>query len=213
MKSGNVEALEARNDYGGVDDPSRGQLSRDRIRNLRYHIIVTVAMISRFCIEGGLDERESYALSDLYISLLDKTDTEEKLRNIHREVVLEYASRMRKINSRRRVSIHIIKALDYIDAHLCERISITDVSEYLELDRTYFGKLFTKEIGVNFSEYVRRRKTDSAENMLLYSEKNIGEISDFLGFASPSRFSEIFRKYKGMTPTEFRQEYYRRHWK
>ena len=36
--------------YGEVDNPSRGILSGNRVRNLRYHIIVTVAMISRFCI-------------------------------------------------------------------------------------------------------------------------------------------------------------------
>lgn len=212
VKSGNVEELAKKRDYDSVDSLARGQLSRDRIRNLRYHIVVTVAMIARFCIEGGLDERESYGLSDVYISRLDETNSEEKLRQIHRELIMDFAGRMKKQNSHKRVSIHIIKVLDYIDSRLHETVLLTDAAAFAGLNRTYLGKLFKKELGVTFSEYVRERKIDAARELLLYSEMTIGQISESLAFASQSHFTEVFRKRTGLTPEKFRNRFYRTHW-
>ena len=44
-----------------------GVLSRDPLRNLTYHLIITVAFVTRYCIEGGMDAETAYNLSDLYI--------------------------------------------------------------------------------------------------------------------------------------------------
>ena len=44
-----------------------GKLSENPLRNLKYHLVITVAMITRFCIEGGLPPDPAYTLSDFYI--------------------------------------------------------------------------------------------------------------------------------------------------
>ena len=60
VSEGQVKWLQENNDYDTVDDKCRGVLSDDAIQNLRYHIVVTIAMISRMCIEKGMEEDESY---------------------------------------------------------------------------------------------------------------------------------------------------------
>jgi AraC-like DNA-binding protein len=119
---------------------------------------------------------------------------------------------MKKINSRQRISIHCIKAIDYICDHLHEVITIQDVADYTGLDRTYLGKLFHRETGKSIAEYIRFRKVETAKNMLLYSDFSCAEIAGYLAFSSHSHFSSVFRKYTGMTPLEYRNAFYRKHW-
>lgn len=215
VKTGNIEELEKRYSFDGLNETNistRGILSEDRIRNLKYHIIVTIAMISRFCIEGGLDEDVSYGLSDIYIQRLDQINSEQKLREIHRELILDYARRMNKINSMKHYSIHCIKAIDYISNHLHEPITVQEVADNVGLDRTYFGKMFKQETMQTVAEYIRCKKVETAQNMLMYSEFSCAEISQYLGFASHSHFANVFRRYTGMTPSEYRENSYRKHW-
>lgn len=67
VSSGDVKTLSGILLTGEEDEAvfaARGILSDDKVRNRRYHEIVLVAMISRFCIEEGMEEMESYNLSD-----------------------------------------------------------------------------------------------------------------------------------------------------
>ncbi len=50
-----------------------GVLSTDRLRNLKYHLVITVSFITRFCVEGGMERETAYNLSDLYIRKADRT--------------------------------------------------------------------------------------------------------------------------------------------
>ena len=46
-----------------------GVLSDDPLQNLKYHLTITIALVARFCISGGLSQSESYSLSDYYIRM------------------------------------------------------------------------------------------------------------------------------------------------
>lgn len=52
-----------------------GVLSGDRLRNLKYHLVITVAFITRFCVEGGMERETAYNLSDLYIRAVDHAES------------------------------------------------------------------------------------------------------------------------------------------
>lgn len=102
--SGDVKTLTGMLLAGEEDDvtlKSRGILSEDKVRNRRYHEIVLVAMISRFCIEEGMEEMESYNLSDFYINRLDKAQTQQQITDVHNQVLMDYAKRMRHVKIRR----------------------------------------------------------------------------------------------------------------
>ncbi len=215
VQSGDIKAIMERKKNGefkNVAIPARGVLSDDSIRNMKYHIIVTLAMIARFCIEGGLDERVSYGLSDIYIKKIDKANSVDTLLELHEELIFDYAERMKKINSAKRLSIHCIKAMDFISDNLHKTVTVQETADYLGLDRTYLSKLFKSETGQNISDYIRCTKIQTAQNMLVYSEFSCSEISQYLGFASQSHFTECFKKYCGLTPSEYRSDQYRRHW-
>lgn len=216
VSSGDVKTLSGMLLTGEEDEAvlaARGILSEDRVRNRRYHEIVLVAMISRFCIEEGMEEMESYNLSDLYINKLDRAQTTQQIIELHNQLVMDYAKRMRRVKKKTVISPHCVKAMDYVYDHLHERIEVGDMAEFVGVERSYLSKLFHKEVGQTVSDYIMEKKLQTARNMLLYSDFSCTEISQYLAFASNSYFTKCFRERFGSIPSLYRKANYRRHWK
>ena len=171
-----------------------GTLSPNPVRNLKYHLVVTIAMITRFCIEGGLSPEKAYTLSDLYIQQVDACETEDAVSDLHQKIVFEYAKRMKKINNQPVYSKPVVLLMDYIYDHLNERIVLDDIAAQLSLNKTYICSLFKKETGMTIGQYITKRKIESAENMLIYGDYSCSEISNYFGFASSSHFISTFKK-------------------
>ena len=68
----------------------------------------------------------------------------------------------------------------------------------------YFSKLFKQETGENYVEYLSRVRIENAKKMLTESEASIKEISYSVGFSDPNYFSRAFKKYEGVSPTEYK---------
>ncbi|MBQ3918895.1 MAG: AraC family transcriptional regulator, partial [Oscillospiraceae bacterium] len=97
VAAGDIERVKAL--YTPLAVEGYGKLSEDKIRNIKYHLIITIALIARFCIEAGMPTETSYTISDIYINRLDVSETEDELKQIHQEVFLEYAKRMQTVTS------------------------------------------------------------------------------------------------------------------
>ena len=184
-----------------------GVLSEDHLRNLKYHMVVLAALIARYCISGGMTPEESYSLSDFYIMETDKCRTESEIRAVHLEMIEEYTNKMRLIKLRGVYSKQIVRAVNYIISHLHSRILLEDAAEYLKISPAYLSRLFKKEMGISFGEYVNRQKIEEAAALLLYTEYSDTEISNLLAFSSQSYFIKVFRKYIGTTPKKYKKQY------
>ncbi|MBE5882165.1 MAG: AraC family transcriptional regulator [Lachnospiraceae bacterium] len=189
-----------------------GTLSDNPVNNLRYHIIVSIAMITRFCIEGGMDIETAYGLSDMYIRKADVIKEKEELVRMHRRMCVDFTQRMRRLKKETIYSKHIVLCVDYIHAHIHERITTGQLAQHCGLHVSYLSRLFKKETGVGIGDYIRNRKIEGAQNMLKYSEYSFSEIATFFAFSSQSHFVKVFRECVGVTPKEYRNQYYRMNW-
>lgn len=185
----------------------KGTLSDDPVRNIRYHMIVSVAVIARVCVEGGMSHDEAYTLGDIYIRRADICNDYEGILDIFAEMRIDYAQRMHDLKKSNVISLHIRKCIDYIYDHLHEDLSVKTLAEVTGLNQSYLSKLFAKETGTTVKHFVTKAKIDTAENLLKYSEYTGSEISFGLGFSSQSAFISVFRKETGMTPKQFRDRY------
>lgn len=188
-----------------VDKQGLGTLSADPLQNLKYHLVITIAMIARYCIEGGMDLSEAYGLSDLYIQKTDSSKSAADIETIHRDVCLDYAGRMRLLRKRRIQNASIAKCVEYIYDNLHIRITVSQLASHIGLDPSYLSRLFKKEVGITISEYIRLQKVETAKNMLAYSGYGAAQIASILAFPSQSYFSGIFKKVTGRTPLQYRK--------
>ncbi len=95
----------------------------------------------------------AYTLSDIYIQKLDKLTTEKSIEELHETLVFDYTNRMKKINQSYIYSKPVVKAMNYIEDHLHEKIMLEDLANYLKLDKTYLCKLFKNETGLTPTQY------------------------------------------------------------
>ena len=190
----------------------RGVLSKDNLNNEKYHAIIMTALVSRFCIEHGMDIAISYTLSDIFIRKIDAASTPEAVRAISEEVRIEYCTRMRDLSKKQVVSRYVVLAIDYIRMHVQEPITVEQVANELSVNSSYLSKLFKQEMGKSISEYIRDSKIEIAEHMLRHLDDTSLQIANYLGFSSQSHFIQVFRKQTGMTPEEYRKKHYHKSW-
>lgn len=210
IRDGNTAEVKAL--FKSLNSNEMGRLSDDNLRNLKYHLIITVAFITRHCIEGGMEMEAAYNLSDIYIRSIDKCRTEDEINLLHREVVDDYAQRMHLIHKNNVYPKAIIVCLDYIYDNLHTKITLEKLAETTNLSMAYLSKLFHKEVGMTVSEYISKKRIEAAENMLKYSEYTCLEISNYLCFSSESHFIQVFKKHTGYTPKCYREKFFRASW-
>lgn len=209
--NGDVENIKKTYSAGSFYDEERGALSDNPIRNARYHLVVTIAMICRFCIEKGMEEQKSYGLSDVYIRCADKATTIAELKEIHRKAVFEYAGEMAAIKKQIQLPKKLYLALDYINDHLNDKIIISDIAEYAEISESQLRRDFQTYLMKTPLGYIQEKKIEFAKSKLEYSDISYVDLANDLGFASHSHFIKIFKEYTDMTPAEYRNRRYRKH--
>ena len=96
------------------------------------------------------------------------------------------------------------KAKSYILDNIADAITVKDVADHVGLSAEYFTKLFKKETGQSIKEYITLMKVEAAKNMLAHSNISVGMVALELGYSNFSHFSQVFRKYENVTPSEYR---------
>lgn len=96
-------------------------------------------------------------------------------------------------------------AYRYVARHIDQRITLDEIANHLHLNASYFSRLFKKETGETFIEYVTRIKMDRAKELLDQTTFSVGEICGMLGYDNHSYFIKTFKAAVGMTPAEYRE--------
>ena len=117
-------------------------------------------------------------------------------------------SKHTELNDDKQISIekqYIIDAMKYVEENYSdETITRDTVARYIGLTPTYFGKIFKKETGRHFPEYLTSVRIMNAKILLSGTSKTISEIAYEVGFNSHSYFGCIFKKSEHETPKGYR---------
>jgi AraC-like DNA-binding protein len=186
-----------------------GVLSRNPLTNIKYHFVVTAAMLTRYCIEGGLEPELAYRLSDFYILKMDDCTTIQQVADLHHSMVKDFTGKMILQKKRAILSKPVVKCVDYIYSHINERITVQMLADYTGLSANYLSRVFKQNLGISISDYIREKKIEKATQLLRYSDQSIVDIANYLSFSSQSHFIQIFEKFMGLTPKKYRDKYYK----
>ena len=210
IKNGDLKSLE----FGKrmFEGPTTGHLSDDPVKNYQFLFVASITLACRFCIEGGMPTETAFNLSDLYIRQMEKCSTVEEIFVLHDEMFRDYTARMQAIRRKEAFSRPVTRCMDYIENHLQEPLTVRHLSDELRISESHISTTFKKEIGISVSEYIRRMRVDTAKSLLEYTDFSCLEIAEYLCFSSDCHFSQVFSRYTGQTPREYRKANYRKHW-
>ncbi|MBQ8743332.1 MAG: helix-turn-helix domain-containing protein [Clostridia bacterium] len=94
---------------------------------------------------------------------------------------------------------------NYIEANIEFDIDLTLLSRIFHYSEKYLGRLFKKNVGVSFSEYLSSRRVEIARDLLLSCDDTVINISSRVGFNNVTYFNKIFKKYYGCSPSTYRK--------
>ena len=94
--------------------------------------------------------------------------------------------------------------LEFIDRHFGEKIVMQDVVSCLNYSETFLNKRFKKVTGMTFTEYLNRFRIQKAIALLSGTDTSTHEVGYLCGFSTPKYFKDVFRKYVGCSPKEYR---------
>ncbi len=99
----------------------------------------------------------------------------------------------------------VIKAIDYINANYTSEITMEQLCEAAGMSEQHLCRLFRSVLNSRPMEYTAKRRIQAAKELLTNTSSTIEEISEKTGFCTSSYFCKLFKRYEGMTPTQFRR--------
>lgn len=203
IREGKVEEA-VRNSMG--IDRTMGKLSENEIHHWRNTVAVAITLCTRAAIEAGVSPVVAYRLSDYYIQKNEECKDIPAMIDCRNRAVRDLTERVKQ-KLEGKTSSYVEQCKNYVDKHYKEKIYLDDIAETLGISSTYLSRVFSKETGMRFQDYVTSVRVERAANLLMYSDENLAHIAEYVNFPSQSYFGNVFKKYKGMTPREFRERY------
>lgn len=94
---------------------------------------------------------------------------------------------------------------EYINKNYMNNVSLTDTAEYVFLNPSYLSKIFLKETGMLFSEYLIQCRMEKVKELLLKTDLKIYEISEKVGYHDEKHLMKMFKKVTGVSPMEYKK--------
>lgn len=139
-----------------------------------------------------------------YLDQIIKARDYEELRQWFLEKIRDVCYRMKE--EKEEMAVDLIRtAKEYIQCNFMRDLSLDEVSEQVQISPYYFSKLFKKETGENFIEYLTKIRIEKAKQLLCESQMTMKEISDAVGYSNPNYFSHTFKKNVGVSPSEYKE--------
>lgn len=111
-------------------------------------------------------------------------------------------------NSRKVIANHQIQeAIQYIDQHFTENITLEEIANHVFLSKHYFHRLFTQTVNCTPHTYVNTLRIRFAKELLRNTAFSVQEISAKIGFENHSHFTQVFKNYESITPLAYRKKW------
>ncbi|MBP3651718.1 MAG: AraC family transcriptional regulator [Clostridia bacterium] len=95
------------------------------------------------------------------------------------------------------------QALRYITENIYDKLTVAGVAKAVNVSPSYLSVLFSRHLKTKPSDYIRREKLEESKRLIKQGEMSFSQIADELRFSSVCHFSYLFKKWYGMTPSEF----------
>lgn len=109
---------------------------------------------------------------------------------------------------KQRTSEPIRRVKEYINERFFLNITLTEVSEYVGMNSSYFSTLFKKETGMGFLDYLTNIRIEEAKELLSDPNRPICDTASEVGYKDIKHFAKQFKKRVGLSPVEYRKVYY-----
>ncbi|WP_302537629.1 response regulator transcription factor [Clostridium saudiense] len=176
------------------------ELAPEDIYDLSIKILLLIDKISEdFRLSKNYKDE---TLSSVIVSIYDAS-TIDRIKEIITNQVIEL-SKVMNTNIVKYTPI-VQQVVNYIDERYFEEVSLKTLSQKYNINSSYLGQIFTKEVGYSFSEYLNKIKNMKAKELILNTNMKINDIAKEVGYYETSYFYRKFKEFYGVSPATLRE--------
>ena len=177
----------------------------DPVRNMKNYVIVANVLLRKAVEQGGVHPFYIDGVSSDFAKKVEKIrNVQEGVEMMH-DMIYKYCALV-KNHSMKNYSLLVQKVITIIDSDLTADLSLHRQAEMLSVNASYLSTLFKKETGMTLTEYVAKKRVDHAAFLLASTNMQIQNIAQHCGIFDVNYFTKIFKKIKGKTPKEYRED-------
>lgn len=199
-------------DLTGMRDLIKNELagmlvsSADNMEPVRKFVFEFISTIIAQSISLGININMISKYSDIYSKIFSFSDIHSLMQYLFSftESISSELSNKRSNNK----NMLILMAKEFINKNLAnEKLNLELVSRHIGLSPIYFCKLFHKEEGVSFNDYLNLARINKAKTLLGETNLKVFEVSCATGFGNSPYFYYVFKRLTGVTPLEYRNSF------
>ncbi len=149
------------------------------------------------------DDKNSSAgrnISSLY-NLVEECESIKELNSLLEDVAVKVTAKINNYNNKS-MKQTLQKAVDFLNLHYNEQITLNKVADNIFVSTYYLSRMFKKELGKNFVDYLNEIRMLKAKELLREGKHKTYEVAEMVGITDAQYFSKLFKKYTGLTPKE-----------
>ena len=203
IRKGDTDALKAW--IASAPAVHAGPMAQEHLRQYKNTFIVTTTLAARSAIRGGMNAEEALSTSDLLIRNCEALQDVQSILRLQINMLLTYTEQVEHLREGIQPTPLAIAVAAWTQRHLSEPIDTEKLAKELHYSRPHLSRKFREETGMTLTNFMLKKKSEEASRLLAYTDKSFIAVSDYLGFSSQSHFARVFKKYMGMTPSEYRR--------
>lgn len=176
--------------------------SREEPKVIKNHTVRFVMAVLNTA-RGLMKNKDIEALYEYLLSNMLKTGIREIFLNDYRKMIDMVADD----GERNDLTDNgmILNVIEFIRQNYDKDISLSDAAGLVGITPEYLSKLFTKEMGINFSTFLGEFRVSIAKKLLAADNYKIHEVANMVGYKDTKYFNKVFRSIMGMSPSDYRK--------
>ncbi|WP_339287317.1 AraC family transcriptional regulator [Paenibacillus sp. FSL E2-0201] len=152
--------------------------------------------------------KDYYQVEDIFGTMIQSWNTklpgyEFVAKTLLQQLIIAIAQNTQKQSQNYSTSLKVEKIINYMHQKLNHKVSLSELSELVQLSPAYLSRAFKEITGYSIIEFFNKMKIDKAKELILEGDMKIKEVAQTLGFTDEFYFSRIFKRMTGISPSEF----------
>ena len=178
--------------------------SVNALRNEKNYLIIVNTLCRKAAESAKVHPAFLDAVSGRIAIQIENALSETDLIQVRNSMIREYCLLVNR-QTTKSYSQNIARVTTYITIHLTEPLSLSLLADTLGVSKSYLAAQFKKETGQTMSDYISRARIEYAASILKDGQMSVQDAADACGIPNLCWFERLFRRYKGMTPAEYKK--------
>lgn len=174
----------------------------ERMKLRVYDLLV---LISRTAIQSGADPHRTLRLNEESSRVLTDFHSIDSLCLWLSGALAGYMDELFTYADAKHADV-IHRCIQYLGEHYAEPITLREAAEHVYLTPPYLCRVFKRETGVTFNEYLNRLRVSKAKELLRSPELRLTDVAQLVGYGDQSYFTKVFKRVTGLLPSAYRQK-------